>query len=122
MAIKLKQLMARITGVKQGLLRFRDGSRKRSLLLQLREDSSPSMLQMETSSAISSLVRNRPASFTQLTEEGIYLVKGRFTAGRNKYKKKMFLKVAGIYWLKRRKRGASTWMEVLASFEPANNK
>lgn len=120
MAIKLKQLMARITGVKQGLLRFRDGSRKRSLLLQLRDDSSPSMLQMETSSAVSSLLRNRPASFTQLTEEGIYLIKGRLTAGRNKYKKKMFLKVAGIYWLKRRKRGASTWVEVLASFEPAD--
>ena len=76
MAIKLQQVMARIKGVKQGLLRFRDGNRKRSLLLKVREGSSASMLQMETSSAISSLLRNRPASFTQLTEEGIFFNKG----------------------------------------------
>jgi hypothetical protein len=120
MAIKPKQLIARIKGVKHGLLRFRDGNRKRSLLLDVREDSSPAMLQMETSSATSLLLRNRPASFTQITDEGIFLVKGRLTAGRNNYKKMMFLKVAGIYWLKRRKRGASTWMEMLASFEPSN--
>ncbi|MEJ8844104.1 hypothetical protein WG954_17055 [Lacibacter sp. H375] len=112
--------MARIKGVKQGLLRFKDGSQKRSMLLQLRDDSSPSMLNLENSSAISSMLRNRPASFTQLSDDGIFLVKGRLTAGRSNYKKMMFLKVAGIYWLKRRKRGASTWMEVLASFEPVH--
>lgn len=120
MAIKLRQLMARIKSIRHGLLRFRDGSGKKSLLLQLRETSSPSMLQLETTSAISSLLRNRPASFTQLTDEGIFLIKGRITAGKKNYKHEMFMKVAGIYWFKRRKHGASTWLDMHASFEPTH--
>ncbi|HEX7844779.1 MAG TPA: hypothetical protein VF476_03200 [Chitinophagaceae bacterium] len=113
-----QSLLTKVEDGKQGLLRFTDSGKRRSLAVEITSsDMAAALLHCACNKDnLSTRLTNRPASLTQVSEKGYLLFSGFVTSFAAETALALKFVALQAHWFERKGNGSNKWLQETASY------